>query len=76
MITLKPRNLKEIKDNGVPGPGFYKLRALINGTGEQWNSKYKSHLPKVIISPKVNKSLYDNGTLKVNRRTRTWLLQQ
>jgi len=40
------------KDNSVPGPDYYNLGNLFNGSGFNFNSKYKSSLGKSFISRK------------------------
>jgi len=59
-ITLKSRIVKPNRGNGVPGPGYYKLASIINGSGNHVDSRYKSHLPTV-FSSKVGKDYTDNG---------------
>ena len=60
-FTLRSRNEKMLKDNGVPGPGYYPLDPIINGTGFHVNSKYRSFNPKIIKSPEKEHNNTDNG---------------
>ncbi len=48
-VSLKARHNPELKGNGVPGPGFYPLDPIINGSGFHVNSKYRSFKPKTIM---------------------------
>lgn len=61
-ISLKNSGRDDVlKTNGVPGPGYYKLASIINGNGHQTDSRYRSYLPKVIMSSSLDKSIRDNG---------------
>ena len=60
-ITFKSRHGGGVKDNGVPGPGFYKLAALLNGTGFHVNSKYKSANTYSIKKPSQSNRSINQG---------------
>ena len=61
---------KDQKTNGVPGPGYYPVETIINGKGSHSNSKYRSHLPKMIVSPSLSTSKsFDHSIYSLNSGT-------